>query len=214
MKDTDIFPLFDFNSIVDINLSIIHYIREECFSEKYFIDLSDEYFVKCLLTTMKERDVTKYIIHPNYIDRVNSLYNDIVNDELFSKYLVEFPLGRFFRILSQTGYVKPSVLVSSDMEKQYMESKYPENDIIIFKGKPININGKFDCYYTSVLDDVNTKIDKPSKIQFKILRFDYNLEDKDGIELLKFDKIKNHIGVNSFGLIDPYTDIVIPDREE
>ena len=213
MKDNEIFPLFDFNSIIDINLSIVHLIREEYYSSKYFINLDDEYFIKCLLTTMGDHDVIKSIIQSKYEDRIESLYKDFLNDEKLPNYFVEFPLARLFRIVSDTGYVKPAVLCSSQMEKEYIQTKYPESKIIYFNGQKININGKYDCYYTAVLDDINTKIDKPSKIQFKILRFNYNLEDKDGIELLKFDKIQDYLLDNSFGLIDPYTDIVIPDRE-
>ena len=217
MKDTNyIFPLFDFNSLVDINLSIVHMIRNEFYSSKYFINLDDEYFIKCLLTTMKDRNVIKAIIQPKYEDRCEySLYDDFLNDEHLPLYFVEFPLSKVFRIALETGYTPAAILCTNDVQKKYCAKHFPSGNIEYLEpGTKININKKYDCYYTSDIMDVVNKIDNPKKIQFRILRFDYNLEDKDGIELVNLEIAKPYLGSNTFCLVDPYTDIIIPDKEK
>lgn len=216
MKENNhIFPLFDFNSLVDINLSIVHMIRNEFYSDKYFIKLDDEYFVKCLLTTMKDHNVINSIIQPKYEDRCNeSLYNDFLNDEHLPSYFVEFPLAKVFRILSETGYTPPSILCTNKIQKEYCAKNFPKGKVIMLKpNTKLDINQKYDCYYTADIMDIINKIDNPKKIQFRVLRFNYNLEDKDGIEIVKLDILKPYLKYNSFSLVDPYTDIIIPDRE-
>lgn len=216
MKDSNsIFPLFDFNSLVDINLSIVHMIRNEFYSSKYFINLDDEYFIKCLLTTMKDRNVIKSIIQPKYEDRCGeSLYQDFLNDEHLESYFVEFPLSNVFRIASETGYIPAAILCTNEVQRRYCIKHFPKGNIEYLKpGTKININKQYDCYYTSDIMDIVNKIDNPKKIQFRILRFDYNLEDKDGIELVNLEIVKPYLAYNTFSLVDPYNDIVIPDRE-
>ena len=216
MKDSNqIFPLFDFNSLVDIDLSIVHMIREEFYSDKYFIRLDDEYFLKCLLTTRKDHNVIRSIIQPKYEDRCeDSLYEDFLNDEHLPSYFVEFPLANVFRILSDTGYTPSAILCTNEVQRQYCAAHFPKGNIeYLTKGSKININKKYDCYYTANLQDVLTKIEDPKHIQFRILRFDYNLEDKDGIELVKLEVVKPYLKHNTFYLVDPYNDIIIPDKE-
>lgn len=207
-------PLFDFDAIVDFPMSIARMIREEFGSSKYFLNLEDEYWLKCMFRTMDNKDPMPLLLTDKYKNRCDGLYDEFLKDSKLSKYYTTYPIADILKIFNLNGFVDSTIVAHNNSEIDFIRKYYRDKvKIMKYNGKPLSINNKYGAYYTSDINNIITKLDNPKYIVFHIMRFKYNMEHKEGIELLKYDVIKDVHKSNKFIVMDPYNDIKLPEEE-
>lgn len=212
-------PLFDFDSIVDLGLSICHYIKDNGFVEKYFntdITIDDDYFLRCLLLSSNNYNPFYVLLNEDYIDHAESLFNEIIEDKDLVEYYTNYDISSLVTIFNNTAFTKPEILCHNNFQVEYCKKLY--DGIIkinlLKKDTKFEINKKYDSYFTSNIWNIGDKLDNPMGIQFKITRAKWNLENKGGFELPLIKAIGLYSDTCKFSLVDPYTDIILPKEEE
>lgn len=208
---TSLSPLFKFDSIVDINMSIFSMVYDLYDTKKYIRDdiMRDDYSLKCLFLTMKNKNPLEYLVREEYSDSYDNLYQEFRNDPKLVDYYKFFDTARMVRMMEDISYLNPCILCQNQREKMFVENTFHRVKILMGE---ININGKYETYYTDDVTDIGTIIKDPVAIHFKLLRFQYNLEKKRGIEIPKLKIVLPYLDVNKFSYIDPYTNIIVPDE--
>lgn len=205
-------PLFDFDSIVDLPLSVAKLIREEYYSEKYFINLEDEHFLKCLFATIPTRDPMRYIMTDKYVDRCDELYNELMRDPKLVQYYSLYDVANLINIFTVSGFTKCTVLVKDKQEQSFIKDLYKNEVDILVSDKPIDINNKYGMYYTSNIYNLIDKFIEPKFINFRILDLKCNMESKTGFETFKFDVLKTISSTNNLNVINSYNDLKLPEE--
>ena len=214
-------PLFDFEAIVDFNLSVVHMVRDEFWTDKYFdpdIAIRNEYFLKCALICNKDFNPLKILLRPEYSDSADNIYKSLLEEDILEEYYEFFPTGGLVTMYASNSFTNVSVLCHSKKQVDYCKKLYPErlgiSTILRKPDEKVNINKKYDCYFTNNIRDIKTKLDNPEGLQFRVMRARYNIEDKDGIEMPLMEIALPLSNTCTFGLVDPYTDIIVPLKEE
>lgn len=214
-------PLFDFESIVDFNLAVIHMVREEFWTDKYFnsdIAINNEYFLKCAIISNKQFNPLNIILKPEYEDSADNIYREFLEEEILEDYYEFFPVGGLVKIYAANSFTHPTILCHNKKQAEYCKKIYDEHlDVKTIIRKPdekIDINVKYDCYFTNNIWDIHNKLDHPRAMQFRVMRAQYNLEQGSGFELPLFEAAMPYMGSCKFGLVDPYTDVILPLKEE
>ena len=212
MEGTVYRPLFDFDSIVDLPLSIVRLIKAEYYSEKYFINLDDEEFLKCLFATIPERDPMKYIMTDKYVDRCEELYGELKNDPKLKEYYTTYDIANLVDVFTASGFTKCTVLVDNNKDADYIKKLYEDRADVIVHDKPIDINNKYGMYYTSNIYNLVNKFIEPKFINFRILDLKCNMESKSGFKAFKFDVLKQISDSNNLAVVNPYSRLKLPEE--
>lgn len=212
MEGTVYTPLFDFDAIVDIPLSIARLIREEYWSSKYFINLDNEKFLKCLFATIPDRNPVKYLVTDKYVDRCDDLYEELKNDPKLKDYYSIYHVGDLINIFNASGFTKSTVLLKDKKNLDYLKTLYGKSVDFLMWEKPIDINGKYGMYYTSNIYNLVDNFVDPKFINFRILDLKCNMEKKTGFQLFKLDVLAKISATNNLATIKPYNDIHIPEE--
>lgn len=212
MEGTVYRPLFDFDAVVDIPLSIAKLIKEEYWSSKYFINLNNEKFLKCLFLSISDRNPVKYLVTDKYVDRCDDLYEELRNDPKLKEYYSVYHVGRLIDVFNASGFTRSTVLVKNKSDMEYIKNLYEKNVELLFWDRPIDINGKYGMYYTSNIYNLVDNFIEPKFINFRILDLKCNMEQKSGFELFKLDVLSKISDTNNLAIIKPYNDIAIPEE--
>ena len=205
-------PIFNSNSILDLNLSIFKMTYDLYDTHKYIRSdiLRDDYSLKCLFLEMPNKNPLEYLIDEEYADSYDDLYEEFRNDPKIENYYCFYAIANMIKILEETSYSKTTILCTNKMEAKFLEKVFDKTKIIT--GSQFNINGKYDAYYTGDITDLGTVIEDPKGLQIKLLRFRYNLERKRGLEMPKLSVALPYMDMNKFSILDPYNDVIVPDE--
>lgn len=207
-------PLFDINSIIDYPLSVFHMILDNYYSDKYMyddIDLKDDYYLRCMLIERRTFNPLPILIRDKYGDTDN-LYEEFLADKILKDYFTMYDVGyELVSIYNSISFVKPAILCRNQDQVQYIKAKLPNIEVIC-EDKPININKKYDAYFTSDVRSISKVLDDPRGLHFKIFRLRCNLEPKTGgMEYPKMEYIQKYLLKNRVALVDPYKEILLPE---
>lgn len=213
MINNILYPLFDFDSLVDLNLSVVRMIRDSYYNEKYFHPSikNDDYFHKCRLLTMKDKNPLKLYLNEDFMDNADDIYEEMLNDKELENFYSPFDTIELVYMTSKVSFINVSVLCRNENDEKFINSLNLNTKTIISE-KRIDINKKYDTYYFSDINDIDNKLLNPKGIYFKVLRFKYNMEDKDGIEIPKVEKLKAYMKNNKFSFVDPYKNVILPEE--
>ena len=196
--------LFEFDSIVDINLAVIHMMKYGGFDKEYLVDtwwMADDYFYRNQLLKMKQKNPLSLIMKEKYVSDV--LYQDILDsDELHLYYTPNSVMG-LFRILMFGDYAEPVVVCKNKWERTYIQRLGFKDDLIMMAEDKINYKG-YGAYYTGDIRSIGKRLDNPKGLALKVLRYKYNMEDKEGLEMPLFKEAFMFSDLNKFYFVDPY----------
>lgn len=213
MENKILYPLFDIESIIDYPMTVAKMIRDKYFNSKYFLNLEDEYWLKCMFSIMKTKDPIPLLVTDKYVDRCEGLYKEFLEEKDISDYYTDHILANAVEIFNLNGFTISTIMVNNDNEAEFIKKRFNDQCKIIKYKNPININGKYGAYYTNDVNYILSKLVDPMYIVFKVAKFKYNLEDKEGFDLLKLEVLKNVDKSNRFKFFEPYNDIQIPKEE-
>jgi hypothetical protein len=207
-------PLFDVNTIIDYRLSVIHMILDNYYSDKYMyddIDLKDDYYLRCMITENVDFSPLSILIKDSY-ELSDNLYDEFLEDDKLKEYFVMYDVGyELVGIYNSIQFIHPTVLCRNQDQVQYIKAKMPDIELIC-TDKAININNKYDAYFTSDIRTIDTTLIDPRGLHFKIFRLKCNLEQKTGgREFPKMKYIEKYLLKNRVALVDPYKEIILPE---
>lgn len=212
-------PLFDFDSIVDINLSILHMMRD-CYSNPDYvydnIHKVDDYFMRCELLLSKTKNPLHIFFKPGNVDSIDNLYESMLVDPQLARFYTPTSILTMLRIYQEADYISPAILCKNTQEEHHIRQMSKEyhteyKTIMIPENHKININNTFDAYYTSDIYNLDYRLDNPEGIQFKISKFKYNMEPKaGGVSLPLISESIKYADTNRFSFIEPYSDFMLP----
>ena len=198
---------FEFDSVVDINLAVIHMMKYGGFDKEYLVDtykIATDYFYRDQLTKIKTKNPLSLILKEKYVSDV--LYQDILeSDELPFFYVPNSVMG-LFRVLAQGDYAEPVIVCKNNMERTYIQSLGIKDEIIRLYEYKVDMKG-YGVYYKADIRNFTKRLDNPKGKALKVLRFRWNMEDKEGLEMPLMKEALKYVDLNKFYFVDPY---VIP----
>ena len=141
--------LFDFSSIVDIEISVIRFIEGEYrdmelpYLDKNRIITSNDDTFRFYRINGKEDLFKSIIIGDEYKTKYSQIIDDIVEEnesEILSKYARKTAMGSLLRAykLAGNGIIKTTIRCSNDIEKNYINNSFPWVDIVVGKRPKID----------------------------------------------------------------------------
>lgn len=207
--------LFYFESIVDIDLGFIRFIRKNFKNSRYMdqdiLKNNDEMFYKSLLVSRTNPNPLSTIINPIYKDSIDSLYNEILEasyDEILD---MTSPLAIFPIFINsiKSGFLNVSILCKNEHEKQYIKKMLPEEksfNILFRNDTKVNLD-LFNCIYMKDFSDIlATRL--LTKDVF-VLGYRYNLESNED-RVLKLDILNQVHRSVQLHIVTPYKNFIEP----
>ena len=217
MEGTELRPVFDFDSIIDINLSVLHLLRSHYDNPKYMysnVHRVDDYFLRSELIMSDTINPLHIFMKPEYKDDFNSLYEELLKDPKLKNFYTPTSIFGLLNIYHEADYIKPSILCKNAQEQHHISilgRKYKkEYDTILVKEGDKFKMGVHDSYYTGDIFNIDYRLDNPEGVSFKISKFKYNLESKEGMPLPLASESIKYVDTNKFYLIDPYANFTLP----
>jgi hypothetical protein len=213
--------IFDFYSLVDIELTLINYIRKE------YIDSALISFDKTKLLTTKDEDwkfarthdkedvISSILVDENIkrqsFDIVRSIYARDM-EIILPKYA--FPtdidiLVKAFRQVDDGNSISVAIQCENVFERKYIESKYPGVDIMYGPRDNLDISGFGKLFVGHYSHALEYNIHKPTNIS--ILDFRENFTDDD-MTILRPEFIVRFGDINDISIANAYK--INKDRKE
>lgn len=204
--------LFDFYSIIDSKISLIHFIRGE------YRDADLKYLDKHRILYTKDNDwifqrqfgsedIFKSLIldedaKTRYRDIFDQLFKEN-EEEILNKYAFKTATSVLIRAYQTAGngVIKTAIRCETEAQKSYILKNYP--DTIIEFGSPKDIDmGKYGRLIVGDYRDVSKyKLSEPKSIL--VLNYRENFNDKDSTQL-KPELIINFGDIHDIGVISAY----------
>ena len=199
--------LFSFDSIIDIDYSIIKYLQINYRNSDLFkphVLNGDETFIKTLLVNRTDEDPISIIIKKQYKNN-NSLLKDLLENEYKQILDMSYPTDMFglMVVYNSTDSIKCNISYKNEIEKDHIDSLI---DITTVELKDKFSLSKFDTVFIKSHDDINTYINLEGKNLY-ILNYQFNTNidvDLENINRKDASYIHNST-VNKLYFIDPYS---------
>lgn len=204
--------LFEFQTIVDLDLALLRYIQLEFSKSKFFnkqVLSADTYTLKALLVTRTNKNPLSVIIEDEYMDKIETLYNELIDTKEEDILKLALPLATLTLIgvlnKGESG-IECVVNCKNVVEEQFI--KYIDKDIVTITDR-YNVDlSKYSGYYIkNVEDSIKYKTFSGKSIYF--LDYEYNIEPnrKDRMPLFKVAAL---LYSNNLYLVDPYSNFKLP----
>lgn len=205
--------LFEFQTIVDLDLALLKYIQNEYKDSKFFnkhVLLADDYILKSLLLTRDNKNPLSVIIDDKYKDSIDSLYEEIIQNKESELFKYATPLAPLIvlNMLTKTDSGIDCVVNCKNVEEEQF-IKHIKSDIrTTIEGYNIDLSKYDGIYIKNVEDSIKYKKFNGKSIYF--LEYKYNLEPnkKDMMPLFNISIIIAN--TNNLYLVSPYTDFSVP----
>ena len=115
--------LYYSESIIDIDLGVVRFIKKNFSNSKYMdqdiLKNNDELFYKSLLVSRENPNPLSVIINPIYKDSADSLYNEILEANYDEILEMTSPLALFPIFINsiESGFLNVSILYKNEHEK-------------------------------------------------------------------------------------------------
>lgn len=198
--------LFHFDSIIDLDLAIIKFMKKNFHNAKYLdLDIlknNDENFFKALLLSRENSNPLLLILNKQYRDSADSILNELYDAYYEDIVSLGTPLAPNSILCNgaNNDFIHCFVICKNKTEKLYIKNL--SSKIKILEPKDVFIKNYTALYIKDLKDLINYGEDLIGKSIY-ILNFPFNLELKyDGI--LKLEVMAKLPITNKFILIDPY----------
>ena len=206
--------LFEFQSIVDLDLALLKYIQVEFSNSKFFnkivVQEADDYILKSLLVSRTNINPLSVIIDDKYMSSINGLYDDLILNKENEILKFGTPLATYniFHIVqnSESG-IKCVVNCRNVHEEQFIKN-IKEDIPIITDGYNVDLSKYKAFYIKNVEDALKYKTFNGKSIYF--LDYEYNIEPnrKERLPIIKIGSALSF--TNDLYFIDPYKNFVLP----
>lgn len=205
--------LFDFETLLDIDMAIIRYFKHN-FSDTSYIDRdilsnTDEKFYHALLLQRKDKNPLSIILKEQYLDSEDGLYNELIETKLDEILPLTSKLSLFNVLVNATKskLIKATVLCKNESEEQFIKKLIPDIYTIRKSSSAFDLDF-YNCIYIKDIDFLLDYTDLRAKDVY-ILAYGFNLEanTSDMFKLKTFGKLslslKLHLVVPYVGYIEP-----------
>lgn len=208
--------LFMFDSIVDIDLNMILFLKKNYQSSSYLdpdiIKNNDLNFFKAILIKREDKNPISLIIRDQFANSAANLYYEIITEKYKDILYLDTPLLAFGILLcniNKAGEFHPTVVCKNEHEIQYIKALVP--NVKTISEEKVNLDHYDSIYVKDFADCI--RFDKyESKLKGKniyILNYDFNLEQGER-GILKFEIFEKIPQSNKLSLVDPYTNFKMP----
>lgn len=159
----DIKPLFQFNTILNLDMGIYYTIKNKYHNTEVFrkeiLDSDDKNFIELEMHIRDDMNPLSVLLNDKYANEAESLYEDLLKNE-YESILNLSIFSSFFKILKINknidSAIKPTILCENEYEVKYLkDNKIQEYaDIIIVKDyKDLDLS-KYDTLYINSIYDL------------------------------------------------------------
>ena len=208
-------PLFNFSSVIDINLSLLKLLIDKYDNPEYFkpfIHKVDDYYLKCIIVNSETKNPLYIFLNEEHLDKADDIYNMLLESKDLKHYYMPTSMMHLIPIYKSADCIDPYILCKNDEDADILKNRFKMSNIIV-SNEPISINKKFDTFYMGDINDINKDLIEPEGIIFKVLSYKYNKEIKEGIDIPKVKPILKYIDLNTFAFIEPYASFILPEEQ-
>lgn len=207
--------LVTFDTIVDTAMGVLNYVFDK-FDDKFIIEslkYIDTESTKCLLVQRSEFNPLKLILKPEYDDKADSLYNEIITNhyqEVVNKSMKN-ALFYLSKVYDNThGIIRTTVLCKNKIEEQFIRENNTQDVNILLESDFTKVDlAQFDSMMINNFYDILLFRNVQGKSIF-IHNCDYNLQTVNNVTIPKIEISALVSSVNNIYTIDPYVNLNKP----
>lgn len=205
--------LFEFETVVDLDLALLKYIQNEYSDSKFFnkhVLMADDYILKSLLLTRTNKNPLSVIIDDAYINNIDNLYGEIIKTKETELFRYSSPLASLTIIHSLNGDSGIDCVINCKNvdEEQFIKQHVSPNITTVVQGYNVDLSRYDAIYIKNVEDSLKYKSINGKSIYF--LDYDYNIEPdrKDRMPLFSVSIVIS--SSNNIYLVSPYINFNTP----
>lgn len=208
-------PMFDFESIFDLDLTMIELIQKKFKNSNFFNSALDEdpISLRLLLRSRENKNPLSIIVKDEYLENIDSLYKEIIEkyaEELYSSInLTE--ISRLFSTLtiSEKNIINTSIICRNTFEDDLVELLKLKTDIEIIRPPSIDANN-FDAWFIKNLSAIDRFCPEMKSKTIFLLDYGFNIEYILG-QIIPKEWIHYKYGIyNEIIISQIYSDLAYP----
>lgn len=206
--------LFTFDSIVDIDLNMIIFLKEtykdSAYLDRDLIINDDMNFFRALLANREDKNPIKLVLADACKDSAANIYYELLEDHYekilsYGTELLSFGI-LFCNAINANKAFKTTVLCKNELEVQYIKKLSPNANTVL-ESALTNLNN-YTSIYMKYFDFCLNYLPLKGKNLY-ILNYPFNLE-KGEPGVLRLDIFEKLSEANKYGLSNPYKDFIQP----
>lgn len=207
--------LYTFDSVVDMDFSIIKYMIKKYGKSDYMnpnlVGKDGDYTIKCLLLTRTDPNPLSVFLKPKYKDMAEDLYSELIETSYEDILKHAYPTDLFGMIKTydvlQVDAVESLILCKNGLEQQYIKLVDPSLNTDLYHPQ-YDLTG-IDVIYVKSYEDVLGFSNLGGKT-IQVLNYEYNLDELHGVKIPKTAISILVADLNKVYTVDPYINFELP----
>lgn len=211
-------PIFEFDTIFDLDYTLIAYIQNRYKNSKFFnfnID-EDPVGIKYLLQERQDPNPLSILLKDEYMDSKDTLYHDfmtrfssVIYSTLYTTELIKF----FDTVISvQDKSISVSILVNNRFQEA-IATEMSKQPLVHLKVLTSRDNLTYDSIYVKDANTLSKYTPEPEGKHLFICEYGFNVDYLDGQPFPNTDITTKLSQLNEIYVIDPYSSLVKPERD-